>query len=449
MSVEARTETKYRGFSEEALRELSLSRGEPEWFRERRLEAWRIYEQTPFPGKKDEVWRRTDVSMLELGQLEPFAELAARSEDLANLPAAVRPAVEGTDGRGGLLVHRNSSSGYMHLSDDLAAKGVILADLGTAVREHPDLLKEHFGKLVTPMDGKYAALHYAFFSGGVVVYVPRNVEVELPLQSLTWSDRTGLAVMPHTLVVVESGGSLVLVDEFASNDEHGPAMANSVAELSLGAGSQVKYVALQRWGTGVFNFSNQRAAIGRDASFTSLSVVLGSRVTKSWVDSRLVESGGNAQMIGIMFADGNQRFHHHTLQDHQGPNGSSDLLYKVALTDHARSEFSGLIRVHKNAFKTDAYQANRNLALSSHARADSMPKLEIENNDVRCTHGATVGPIDEEQLFYLMARGIPHAEAEHMMVEGFFQPVMERIPLEAVKERVRAAVDAKLSARAR
>src|SRR5450756_1162935 len=146
-----------------------------------------------------------------------------------------------------------------------------------------------------------------------------------------------------------------------------------------------------------------------------------------------------------MFADGNQRFHHHTLQDHQGPNGSSDLLYKVALTDHARSEFSGLIRVHKNAFKADAYQANRNLALSSHARADSMPKLEIENNDVRCTHGATVGPIDEEQLFYLTSRGLQRSAAERMIVEGFFEQVMEKIPLEDVRATVREAVAAKLA----
>ncbi|MHB8993188.1 MAG: Fe-S cluster assembly protein SufD, partial [Chloroflexota bacterium] len=369
------------------------------------------------------------------------APAASRWEEL---PAELRSALGKNESRGGLLVHRNSGGSYRFLSEQLAAEGVILSHLDVAVREHPELVQRHLGSIVAPHEGKFTALHYAFWSGGCFLYVPSNVGVELPIQSLTWADRSGLAVMPHTLIVVESGGSVVFVDEVASDEGRSPLLANRVVELSLGAGARAQYMALQRWGKSVFNLSTQRAVQQRDSNLTALSVVLGSRMTKSWVEARLAEPGSSAAMVGIMFADGNQRFHHHTLQDHQAPNTSSDLLYKAALADHARSEYSGLIGVHKDAQKTDAYQANRNLALSEHARADSMPKLEIEANDVRCTHGATVGPIDEEQIFYLMARGLPRKTAERMIVQGFFEPVMERIPLEAVRERIREAVDAKL-----
>ncbi len=446
MSVDTKSATKSRGFSEEALLELSWSKNEPGWLRDMRLEAWRGYERMAIPSRKEEEWRRTDISLLELGAVIPFAppvEPVARLEDL---PVQLRSALGGHEGRGGLLVHQDSNGSYRSLAPELAARGVILSDLDGAVREHPDLVKRHLGARVTPQEGKFAALHYAFWSGGAFVYVPRDVEVELPLQAMTWAGREGLAVMPHTLIVLEEGASLLFVDEFASAEEAGPTLADGAVELTLGAGSRLQYVALQRWGRSVYNLGTQRAAIGRDATFTSLSVVLGSRMTKSWIDSSMAEPGGNVAMTGIMFADGNQRFHHHTLQDHQAPNTTSDLLFKAALADHARSEYSGLIRVHKDAQKTDAYQANRNLALSEHARADSMPKLEIEANDVRCTHGATVGPIDPEQLFYLMARGLPRQTAERMIVKGFFEPLMEKIPLEAVRERVREAVDQKLTA---
>lgn len=449
MSVEAKSVTRSEGFSEEALKELSWSRGEPDWLRERRLEAWGVYQQMPMPSRKEEEWRRTDLSLLDLNGIASFAEPGEPVAELGELPGDLRSALKGNEGRGGLLIQRNSAGSYRQLAEGLTARGVIFTDLDSAVREHPELVKRYLGAQVAPAEGKFTALHYAFWSGGSFLYVPRNVEVEVPLQALTWADHRGLAVMPHTLVVVETGGSVALVDEFVSPDDRAPALANGVVELSLGAGARAQYVALQRWGRSVFSFCHQRAAVGRDAHLTSLSVVLGSKMTKSWVESHLREPGADVRMVGIMFADGNQRFHHHTLQDHQAPNTSSDLLYKASLADHARSEYSGLIRVHKDAQKSDAYQANRNLALSEHARADSMPKLEIEANDVRCTHGATVGPIDEEQVFYLRARGLSRLAAERMIVQGFFEAVMEKIPLEVVRARVREAVDAKLSAGAR
>lgn len=411
MSVDSTIATKKEGFSEEALNELSGAKGEPEWARRLRLEAWQAWGRTPMPSRKDEEWRRTDISMLELGRVVP------------------------------------SAGSFTRLSSDLAAKGVVLTDMDTAVREHGDLVQRYLMSQVGPEFGKFQALHSAFWSGGSFVYVPRNVEVQAPVHALTSSDTAGLAVMPHTLIVLEAGASLSFVDEYASPEGNGPALVNGAVELVIGEGARLNYVSLQRWGTSVFAFGTQRASIGRDAQLNSLSVVLGSKLTKSWNDAILREQGAHAAMVGILFANGKQRFHHHTLQDHQAPNTTSDLLFKAALADESRSEYSGLIRVHKDAQKTDAYQANRNLALSEHARADSMPKLEIEANDVRCTHGATVGPIDEEQVFYLMSRGLSKRVAERMIVEGFFEQVMEKIPLEDVRATVREAVAAKLAER--
>ncbi len=447
-------------FSEDTLKEISSAQGEPEWLLQRRLEAWRAYEQLPLPSRKDEEWRRTDLSMLELDSLTAFSSNdgsggrgqapallegtpVGRMEDL---PAEIKATLMDEGNHAGLSVQVNSRTVYTHLEEGISARGVILSDLSRAAREHPDLVRPHLMAQLGPGSGKFGALHATFWSGGTFLYVPRNVEVEQPIHALRWMDAPGLSGMPHTLVVLGSGAALTLVEEYASGEGDGdPAFANTGVELVLGPGSRLHYVALQRWGTHTFNFSTQRAAIHRDAQLTTLSVVLGSRMTKSWVESSLMEPGAGAQMVGVMFAGEEQRFHHHTLQEHRAPNTSSDLLYKVALTGRARSEYSGLIRVHPFARGTDAYQANRNLLLSPRSRADSMPKLEIENNDVRCTHGATVGPIDEEQLFYLMARGLPRGEAERMIVEGFFEPVLERVPLEGVRERVRAAVEAKLS----
>lgn len=444
MSVESSTKT--GAFSEDALNEMSWAKSEPDWLRDLRLRSWREWEQLPMPSRKDEEWRRTDLSMLDLATVRPYSPVEGKVAEPGALPGELRSML-GIDNAGDIRVQRNSLAAYSQISEQLASRGVVFADMDSAVREHEDLVRKHLMSQVGLGEGKFQALHGAFWSGGTFLYVPKNVEVELPLRSVTWSDEPSLAVMPHTLVVLERGARVSFVDEYASADSRSPLMANGVVELVIGEGASLRYVSLQRWGSGTFAFGTQRATIGRDAELKTLSVVLGSRFTKSWIESILAEQGAHTEMVGIMFAAGRQRFHHHTLQDHRAPNTTSDLLFKAALTDEARSEYSGMIKVHKDAQKTDAYQANRNLALSEHARADSMPKLEIEANDVRCTHGATVGPIDPEQVFYLMSRGLPEKVAERMIVEGFFEQVMEKIPLEDVRTTVRDAVAAKLDER--
>ncbi len=209
-------------------------------------------------------------------------------------------------------------------------------------------------------------------------------------------------------------------------------------------GAGLRCIHLQEWGAGVHNFSTQRVLLGRDATINWLVVTLGGSLSRADVQAFLNGPGATAEMLGIFFADGHQHFDHHTMQVHNAPSAGSDLLFKGTLNDTARSVFSGLIQVAPGAQKTDSYQLNRNLLLSDKARADSIPNLEIQANDVRCTHGASVGPVDPEQLFYLMAHGLSRAEATRLIVEGFFEPVVARIPLEGVRQRLWASIERKM-----
>ena len=273
----------------------------------------------------------------------------------------MRDSLKGELGHGGLAVQRDSAGVYRELADDLAARGVIFTDLDGAVREYPDLVREHLMAQTVPTGGKLAALHAAFWSGGAFVYVPRNVEVELPLHSLTWADRPGLAVTPHTLVILEHGsqpgvrGRVRLPGRAATRR-----WPTAVWSWSLARARGCITSRFRGGGPGTFNLGSQKAALSRDAQLTTLSVVLGSRFTKSWMDSALREPGGCVQMVGMMFGSGDQRFHHHTLQDHLASEHPATCCTRWRFR-WARSEYSGLIRVHQDRQKTDAYQANRNL----------------------------------------------------------------------------------------
>jgi Fe-S cluster assembly protein SufD len=299
-------------------------------------------------------------------------------------------------------------------------------------------------KAVTPEHDKFSALHGAFWSGGVFLYVPKGVQVELPLEARVYADADSPALMPHTLVVVEAGASAVFIDEYVSPTGEQQGLSNSVVELFTGAGAQLRYVSVQDWGRNVYHFNTQRLVAQRDSATNSLSILLGSKLTKSNVESGLDGQGATSEMLGIFFGDGAQHFDQHTLQDHLQPHTTSDLLFKGVLRDRARSVFAGLIRVEPHAQRTDAYQANRNLLLSDKARVDTMPKLEIGANDVRCTHGATIGQVDQEQLFYLQSRGLDRGEAERMIVDGFLDEIIQRIPLAEVRDRLDLAIKQKM-----
>ncbi len=436
---------KSKSMSAEAVKALSAFKDEPGWLTEKRLAAWRTFEVTPMPTMRDEAWRYTDISDVSPADFDSYLPSPdVTSED--DLPDAVQKLLKEGEENSALLVQHNSETTYQRADEELASKGVVLTDLHTALRDHEDLIEKHLFSLVPEDYDKFAALNAALFAGGSFLYVPRGVEVEVPIQSYRWIDKTG-TMMPRTLVVVEEGASVTYLDEYASPgvEDDDPAFTNGTVELFVGEGASLRYVSLQNWGRNVLHFNTIRSHAGKDSTINSLVVSLGSELSKTNVDAGLADSGSDSEMLGLYFADSNQVLDHHTLQDHMAPSAHSDLLYKGALRDESLAVFSGLIRVEPGAQKTDAYQTNRNLILATDdAMAVSLPRLEIEADDVKCSHGSTTGQVDEVELFYMMSRGISRIEAEKLVVFGFFGEVTSRITLKGLKEKLDRAIEAKI-----
>ena len=410
---------------------LAESKGEPKWMQQRRLQAWQMFRATPRPTTKDEPWRRTDIRRLNLDRITP----ANGGADLGDVPSRLSDMVD-TNEQAGLLLHADGQPVHMSLDRGLAKQDVIFTDMNTAVREHGDLLQPLFmSKAVSASQGYFAAMHGALWGGGTFLYVPENVQVGMPLRAATWAG-PGFNSFTHTLVVVEAGARVTFIEEFTSDDSGDQAMHNGVVELIARDNAQLDYVNVQDWDRRAYNFTTERAIVERDATLHWVVGGVGSRLTKSFIDSSLVGPGSTALMSGVFFGDGRQHLDYDTQQNHEAPHTTSDLIYKGALKDRARSVWQGMIKVFPNAQKTDGYQANRNLILAKTARADSIPGLEIEADDVRCTHGSTISQLDPEEVFYILSRGVPMQEAHRLIVQGFFAPVIQRIPLESVRERL-------------
>lgn len=426
------------GLTRDAVETLSRRSAEPAWMREFRLQAFAAYEQSPLPSSKNEEWRRTDLSGLRLDALTPFG-----ASSPGPLPAFLQQTIDAMGVRSGLVIQADSRTIRHELDPALQRAGVVFTDLETALREDPMRVRSSFMQSVRP-ETKFLALHAALWSGGTFIYVPPGVEVTLPLLFFTWVGTHGTAIFPHTLLIADANSKVTLIEGLGSGTEGRQVFADSVVELALAEGAQVRHVRWQNWGPAVWEIGVIRAQLARDATVRSLLVAVGGKLAKTNVETMLRGQGASSEMLGLVFADDHQQFDFRTLQEHFAPHTTSDLLYKNAVKDHARSAFAGLIRVHPGAQKTNAFQANRNLLLSEGARADSDPKLEIMANDLRCTHGSATSRLNEEQLFYLMSRGLSRARAVRMAVEGFFAEVFDRVPLEQLKETLQQAIEAKM-----
>jgi Fe-S cluster assembly protein SufD len=383
----------------------------PEHVRSLRKAAFEELRSLPIPSQETEEWRYTDLSSFDLD----FAAAPPRQ----TLTTSNQP-LDGT--------------------------GVVFCDLDRAAEEHPELLERALHGLVPTGRTKFTALHGAFRTGGTFLYVPRDVRLELPLQTVTSLHDDGTAVFPHTVLVAEEGADVTLIDRFASPDLP-RAFADAIAEIYVGDGAHVRYASIQEWGSGVTHLGIQRATVGRDAEFRSLAIGFGASLARAEAETVLAGPGGFSEMLGVFFADGTQHFDHRSVQDHAAPQCTSDLLYKGALRDSSRAVYSGWVHVRPGAQKTNAMQTSRNIVLSEHAKADAIPNLEIEANDVRCGHAASVGPVEEETVFYLESRGIPRAEAERLIVTGFFQEVLDRVGLPEVRRNAELAIQEELGMR--
>jgi len=397
----------------------------------------------PVPSPETEEWRYTDLRAMDLSTYAPYAQEPI-AETLDGVGEDLLAAAGRIGEREGLAIQHNSTVVSTHLDPAASSSGVVFASLDEAEAQHSGLIEGRLHGAVPADRTRFTALHAAFRSGGTFVHVPRGVRVEAPLQSLTYVDRSGLAVFPHTVLVLDEGAELTFVDRYTSPDL-ADVFSDAVVEIYAGPASRLRYVSLQEWGKGVTHLSVQRAVLERDAEVRSLGVAFGASLSRSEVESVLVGDGGSSEMLGVYFADGEQHFDHRSIQDHLGSSTASDLLYKGALRDRSRTIYSGTVIVRAGAHKCDAYQTNRNILLSEEAKADSIPNLEILSNDpVRCGHAASVGPVDPDTLFYIQSRGIPYEEAERLVVLGFFQEVLDRVTIPDVRESLEATIAAEV-----
>lgn len=419
---------------------LSQFKKDPAWYARRRSAALKLYTSMPMPTLQDEAWRRTDIRAFKWGEVVwPHQANGAAS---ARVPASLLKPLAGK-AQGGQLVIVGGKTVEHTLDAALKKQKVIFTDFFTAARKHPELVKKHLGKIVPIKEGKFAALAETMADYGVFVYVPKGAKLELPLHSVAWL--TGASHFGRVLIVVDDGASATVVHETSSpTASEASRLHAATVEVRVGKKAHLTFVELQSLGKDVWNFTHERVRVGANSKVDWIFVAQGSRLTKNFSEIDLDGEGAIGKMSGYYFTDGDQHLDHDTQQNHNAPHTTSDLLFKGALKDRSRSVWQGMIYVAPGAQKTDGYQANRNLVLSKAARADSIPGLEIMADDVRCTHGATVGRLEEEHIFYLMSRGLDRRGAERLVVDGFFDPILQRIPFEGVRQRLKRSIEAKM-----
>jgi Fe-S cluster assembly protein SufD len=411
----------------------------PAWWQQMKKRAYEAYRALPMPTRKNEQWRFATINVLNL---EGFDFSAAASE--ADRAALADQAALVSQRAGRVVFADNQLVRHDRVSADLEKRGVIWAPLSEALTKHGDILQEYFMAQEPHLGSeKFAALHSAFVSAGCLLYVPKGVEIELPFIARHWAATAGAAILPHTLVIAGDNSRVSLVDVFASRDRAQRNLACGFNHLFAGNGARIDYHVLQNWSDATLGFQINSLVAQRDATINSLAVNIGGSHYRSETHSILKGQGSHAEMLSLSVTDHDQEVDQRTLQTHLAPNTKSNLLFKNALGGDSRTIFSGIIRVAEDAQKTDAYQSNRNLLLSDTAEANSLPGLEIQANDVRCTHGATTGQIDETELFYMLARGIDKRAARELLVFGFFEEVISQIQNEELATRVRELIQQK------
>ncbi|EYB68058.1 FeS assembly protein SufD [Deinococcus phoenicis] len=444
--------------------ELIAQVGGPDWLRNKRRESLDLFNTLEVPTEGVEAWKYTRVDV-DFSELRPHGK-RERVTDISALPASVQKRLTSTDVGAYLVLDGPDVVYATELPTELREKGVIFTDLKTAVEQHADKVQQYLYSVVPaevpddttiaapgttpskspdPSEGKFSALAAALWTNGAFVYVPRGVEVELPLGSFRVMSEAGTYTATRTLVVAEENAQVTFIDEQDSEDLPGTYAIGAV-ELVIKDGARLRYVSIQNWGKGVTHIQRQRGDVGRDATLNSLVVTMGGTLSRTEMQSYLRGQGSDSEMLALYFANEDQHFDHYTLQHHAAPHAHSDLLYKGVNADQSVGVFSGMIKVDLGAQKTDAYQKHRTLMLSSEAQNYSVPQLEINANDVRCSHGSTTGPVNQEALFFLRSRGIHKELAEKMLVTAFLEDVLSRVPLQSVVKYIEGIIAQKVGA---
>lgn len=436
--------------TKEAFSALATALNEPVWLAEKRRIAWSLFEETPMPTTADEPWRRTDLKKIKWDKFLPDIEsTVASATTLSALPQPIRDLLDERRQASGRLVLVNGQLKYFELAEEVAAQGVIFTDLQTAVRRYPELVSPHLmTDCVPPSDGKFAALNAALWQNGVFLYIPPEAKVIKPFETAFLLDGEGATGIHRTLIVAEDYSLVDYIEQTASLNQAQTGLNVGVTEIVARTGAQVRYAEVQLLGQKVYNFNTKRALGGPESVISWDLGELGSALTKTFIDSQLIGNAAKTQCNGIYFLDGKQHVDIDTMMRHTGYATTGDLLIHGALKDKARSVFLGMIQIDPSGQLTDSYLKNQNLLLSETARVDSIPALQIDANDVKASHAATISQVEEEYIFYLQSRGIPRKIAVHMIVEGFFSTVLSRMGNERVKTRLMDAVVEKMGAQA-
>jgi Fe-S cluster assembly protein SufD len=436
--------------------------GEPRWLKQERDAAFELYLRMPIPSANDEGWRRTIVDSLNLPELTPIAFALKRLEE-TSLPQWFQTGLKHIENPAAVMALSSKGLWQTGLSDELSAKGVIFCDLQTAIEKHPQLVQQYFDsdsshEIPELLESKFGLMNKCMFNGGVFLYIPKSIEIAQPFVSLTLIDNLtpSGASFPRILVVAQpeskaqfvhvfASESLSATETSASDAKDNLSFSNALVEIHAEAGAKFDYIELQHFANNVFAVTETYNVIARDAQFSQLCVGLGAAQLKGDIETAMQEPGARSDVQGLVLGDGNQHFSFNTIQEHNAPDTTSNINFKVALKGESSSIYQGIIRVAKIAQRTDAMQNNKNLLLGAESRADSIPKLEILADDVKCSHGATVGPVDREQLFYLMTRGLSAEEAEQLIVVGFFRQVLEACSVPGVSTWVSNLVTEKIT----
>ncbi len=419
---------------------LSQARSEPAWLRERRLDAWRVYEATPAPSSSDEEWRRTDTSWVDWAAMAPAANGQTAAPGAAQAAAAAPPKLPAASV---LLRQCGAVTHVLHTSDEARAAGVIVGSLTEAAGQGVGAVAERLGvELAAPAAGKPQALNGALWSSGAFVHLPAGVELSAPIVIAVAAD--GPVLYPRTLVLAGPGSSADVLEWWGGGASASPQFASGCVEIFVEHGARLSYTHVQDWNAAGGGFLAQAARVERGAALVTTNAALGGRFHKGAITASLTGPGANVRLNGLTYLSQRQFADHHTLQDHCTTDGESDLLFVNVLENAARSVYAGTIVVQPHAQRSNAYQQNRNLMLHGGPRADSIPRLEIMADDVRCTHGATTSTIDPMHMYYLGSRGVDRAQARSLIVDGTFEPVLDRVPNQDVRGVLRRAVSTKL-----
>lgn len=417
-------------FSLQSVEQISAAGNEPAWLREQRQAAWDLFAEMQWPPHTQDGWRRIDLRKIDLDGLQAVA-----SSGNAGGNGLLKQ-------RGGLVVQNGTNSRQAELSDELKAKGVIFTSLDEAIKVMPKLVELHLGAAVKSNLNRFTAMNAALWQGGVFLYVPKEVRIELPLHALFGSDGDG-AIFSRTLILLDKFSEVTFVSATQSGEAE--VFNSGISEIYLGEGSHLRYIHVQQWGERSNDISFQRAVLNPNSKLDLFNVGLGGNISRTQVDAELSGAGSETMLTGLYFPRGSQYLEYDTMQDHAAPSTSSNLLYKGVLEDSGRSVFEGMILVRPEGRQSSSGMTNRNLLLSKTAHADSVPNLEIKANDIlRCSHASSLGPVDSEALFYLMSRGIPQEVARQIVVEGFLGEVIAKLGVPELETYLSKAIKDKL-----